>query len=117
MSDESGKSRSAPSSEVDGRQVIGYMLVDPNTFAPEYDGIIHDTLDAALRELAASPDNIIEHDRPCCLAEACVPWTIATVTVDPVVQQKALAAMQAAWDDENACWLRMAEEGRAHGFP
>jgi hypothetical protein len=80
--------------------VIGYVLVEPNTHSIDWDGLIHGSLDGALREVVRVRDNPIEGDRPCCGAD--VPYLIATVTVDAAIQARALAAMQAEFDAEAA---------------
>ncbi|HEY3718306.1 MAG TPA: hypothetical protein VGL39_27605 [Jatrophihabitantaceae bacterium] len=89
--------RDGQAMDADRREVVGYVLVDPNTNAMDWDGLIHDTRDGAIKE-AVSTLNLDDGDkqRPCCGADLW--YEVGEVRRPAGLNEAVLAAAQAEWD-------------------
>jgi hypothetical protein len=90
--------------EADHREMVGYVLVDPNTNAMDWDGLIHDTRDGAIKE-AVGALNLDDGDkqRPCCGADLW--YEVGEVRRPGGLNEAVLAAAQAEWDRHRAEFL------------
>lgn len=80
---------------------IGYVLVEPNTHAIDWDGVIHSTLDGAVREVVVEVYNgrYGFDDMPYRPDERePVAYRVMAVVPCPEADAKVLAKMRAEWD-------------------
>lgn len=80
---------------------IGYVLVDPNTHAIDWDGEIHSDLASAIKEAAGATTGLLTNPLECPRPDeyTCVPYQVMAVVPSPDADQQVLVAMQKLWDD------------------
>jgi hypothetical protein len=84
----------------DDPKPIGYVLVDPNTHAIDWDGTVHGTLESAKREVVDGVhDGMRDLDllRPDC--PSCVAYQVMAVVPVPAADADVLERLQRAWDE------------------
>jgi len=82
--------------------VIGYVLIDPNTNAIDWDGVVHEERADAIKEAVKAVHIEDREDRPCCGYD--VGYEIAELRKKPDINEAVLTAAQEAWDSRQE-WL------------